>query len=120
MLQKLRDISVQGEIEKLDKGKVVGNLKHRKQLTELITEQRNSLADCLFCWACQSPFGQSECVAVMDFLKDCIPDTSDGSYDHVTLKVILSLLVSWSTSAYEGLLEEPEALKGKNRKQKVF
>eukprot|EP00795_Rhopilema_esculentum_P005068 gene5068-181_t len=111
ILQKLRDISVQGEIEKLDKGKVVGNPKHRKQLTELITEQRNSLADCLFCWACQSPFGQSECVAVIDFLKDCIPDTSDGCYDHVTLKVILSLLVSWSTSAYEVLLEEPEALK---------
>ena len=113
VLQKLRDINVQAEIEKLDQSKSVGNAKHRKQLIELITEQRNLLADCLFCWACQSPFGKGECLAVIDFLKDCIPNTSDGAFDHVTLKAVMSLIASWGTAPYEALVEEPAALERK-------
>eukprot|EP00794_Sanderia_malayensis_P012769 gene12769-14080_t len=110
LLRKLCDVNVQSELDKLEKCKAVGSAKHKKQLIELITEQRNLLSDCLFCWACQSPLGKKECSELMDFLKDCTPSTSDGTFDYVTLKIVMSLLISWETSKYEALAAEPEAL----------
>ncbi len=112
VLQKLREVNVQTELDKLDKCKAVGSAKHKRQLTELITEQRNLLADCLFCWACQSPLGKKESCELMDYLKDQVPATSDGTFDYVTLKVVMSLLISWETSKYEELADESGELEG--------
>ena len=78
----------------------------------MITEQRNVLADCLFCWSCQSPFGKKEIVAVMDFLKECVPSTADGAYDHVTLKAVMTVLMSWCQMGYEVLVDELVKIEG--------
>ena len=114
LLNKLREINVQLELDKLDQCKAVGDGKHKKQLTGLITDLRNVLADCLFCWACQSPFEKKETLAVIEFLKDCVPNTSDGKYDHVTMKVVMSLLVSWCTTGYEPFVDEILGIEGLN------
>ena len=53
-------ISVKDELEKLAKGRAIGDAKHRHQIVEFIKEQRSCLADCLLHWACQNPFPKEE------------------------------------------------------------
>ena len=52
ILKLLDGLSVEGELEKLHKGRAVGDDRHGAQLVDLIEEERSLLAECLFYKKC--------------------------------------------------------------------
>ena len=52
ILKLLDGVSVEGELEKLHKGRAVGDDRHGAQLVDLIEEERSLLAECLFYKKC--------------------------------------------------------------------
>ena len=78
-----------------------------------MTEQRQLLSECLFSWASQTPLAKKDCVDVMDFLKLSVPETSDGTLDHVTLRVLMSFVVSMDTAVLDMIAEGQDSIKGK-------
>lgn len=69
ILTLLDGITVEGELSILAKGKGIGGPQHRQEIIDLVTEQRNGLADCLLYWACQNPFPKVETLNVLRFLQ---------------------------------------------------
>lgn len=91
ILKLLEGLTVEGELEKLRKGRAVGDHRHKAQLVDLIEEQRSLLAECLFYWACQNPFPSEQTIAVLCYLKKS-PPSSDGVLDIVTLTLFMTIL----------------------------
>ena len=58
-----------GELASLAKGRAVGDAHHKRQLVEMIEEQRSCLADCLFLWAVQTPFGREQTLEIIKHVK---------------------------------------------------
>lgn len=69
ILDLINTISVEGELEKLAKGRAIGDAKHRRQIVDYINEQRSCLADCLLYWACQNPFPHGETLKLYKHLQ---------------------------------------------------
>ena len=65
----INSISVKEELEKLAKGRAIGDAKHRQQIIDYINEQRSCLADCLLHWACQNPFPKDETLLLYNHLQ---------------------------------------------------
>ena len=69
ILNLLDQINVSDELARLAKGRAVGDAQHKRQIVEMVREQRSSLADCLFLWAVQTPFGKDECLEIIQHVK---------------------------------------------------
>ena len=69
ILDLINSICVKEELEKLAKGRAIGDAKHRQQIIDFIKEQRSSLAECLLHWACQNPFPKEETLKLFVHLK---------------------------------------------------
>lgn len=69
ILDLVNSISVKEELEKLAKGRAIGDSKHRQQIIDYVKEQRSCLADCLLHWACQNPFPKEETLKLFNYLK---------------------------------------------------
>ena len=68
ILKLLDGLSVEGELEKLHKGRAVGDDRHGAQLVDLIEEERSLLAECLFYWACQNPFPSEQTIVQLPLM----------------------------------------------------
>ena len=55
ILNLLDQLNESDELAALEKGRAVGGARHRRQIVELIRDQRACLADCLFLWCVQTP-----------------------------------------------------------------
>lgn len=91
ILDLLKNLTVNGELEKLRKGCAVGDEKHKAQLIDLIEEQRNLLAECIFYWVCQNPFPSEQTIATLRHLKTVSPP-ADGVLNTVTLTLFMAVL----------------------------
>ena len=91
ILKLLKNFTVEGELEKLHKGRAVGSERHKTQLVDLIEEQRSLLAKCLFYWTCQNPFPADQTIVVLRHLKN-LPPPTDGVLDNVTLTIFMTIL----------------------------
>ena len=60
ILNLIDSISVKDELEKLVKGRAIGDARHRQQIVDYVNEQRSCLADCLLHWSYQNPFPKDE------------------------------------------------------------
>ncbi|XP_063052981.1 nuclear pore complex protein Nup205 [Engraulis encrasicolus] len=109
ILTLVSDISVTGEFERLQKERGLGNEKHRKEVGDLIKECRQSLADCLFAWACQSPLSKDNTLALIGHLETVTPE-ADGSLDSVNLALVMALLYCLDVSFLEQATEDREDL----------
>ena len=69
ILDLLNSISVKDELEKLAKGRAIGDARHRQQIVDYVNEQRSCLADCLLHWACQNPFPKDETLLLYGHLQ---------------------------------------------------
>ena len=92
ILQQLDQLEVQKELDKLERGQAIGDERHKQQLIDFITDQRQLLAECLFCFACQSPLPRSDCLQLLSFLKKCPSTDADGTLDSVTLTLLMTML----------------------------
>lgn len=106
IIQLLQNIAVPDELNKLEKVHALSDGKHKKLITELIEEQQLLLADCLFAVASQYPFSKESCKKLMSYLKLVAPNTSDGTLDAVTIRVLLSLLASFNCDVVDSAIND--------------
>ena len=92
----LNSISVDKELEKLDRGRAIGKPWHRQQLVNMIEEQRLCLAECLFYWACQNPLPKDVVMTIIQHMKGIKRPDEKKPLDPVTLAVFFSLVSSFS------------------------
>ena len=69
ILDLIDSISVKDELEKLAKGRAIGQAKHRHQIINSIKEQRSCLAECLLYWASQNPLPKEETLQLFSHLR---------------------------------------------------
>ena len=90
----IRQMSATSEMDKLQKQRALGPAKHRKLVSEFITNIKLNLAECLFCWACQTPFNREDTLHLINHLQSHIETTADGKFDNVTVTLLMALLYS--------------------------
>lgn len=109
ILTLVSEISATREFERLQKERGLGNEKHRKEVSDLIKECRQALADSLFSWTCQSPLTKDDTLALIGHL-ETITAQADGSLDSVNLALVMSLLYCLDVSFIEQGTEDREDL----------
>ncbi|XP_076125635.1 nuclear pore complex protein Nup205 [Alosa pseudoharengus] len=109
ILTLVSDISVNGEFERLQKERGLGNEKHRKEVADLIKESRQSLAECMFAWTCQSPLSKDNTLALIGHL-ETVTSEADGSLDSVNLALVMALLYCLDVSFLEQATEDRDDL----------
>ncbi|XP_024279660.1 nuclear pore complex protein Nup205 [Oncorhynchus tshawytscha] len=109
LLTLVSEINVTREFERLQKERGLGNEKHRKEVSDLIKECRQALADCLFAWTCQSPLGKDDTLALVAHL-ETVTVEADGSLDSVNLALVMALLYCLDVSFLEQGTEDREDL----------
>ncbi|XP_066580685.1 nuclear pore complex protein Nup205 [Amia ocellicauda] len=109
ILNLVSEISVTKEYEKLQKERGLGNEKHRKEVSDMIKECRQSLAECLFAWTCQSPLSKDDTLALIGYLEN-VTTEADGSLDSVNLALVMALLYCLDISFLEQGTEDREDL----------
>lgn len=101
LLNLISEITLQGQLAKLQQGQAIGNEKHQRQLIDLITEQRLLLAESLFCLACQTPLSKIETLKLLSHLKKCTPNEDTGEIDQADMFVFFALLYCLNASSLE-------------------
>uniref|UniRef100_A0A8C9YJT1 Nucleoporin 205 n=1 Tax=Sander lucioperca TaxID=283035 RepID=A0A8C9YJT1_SANLU len=109
LLTLVSEINVTREFERLQKERGLGNEKHRKEVSDLIKESRQALADSLFSWTCQSPLSKDDTLALIGHL-ETVTAQADGSLDSVNLALVMALLYCLDVSFVEQGTEDREDL----------
>lgn len=86
------------------------------QVSDLIKESRQALADSLFSWTCQSPLSKDDTLALISHL-ETVSAQADGSLDSVNLSLVMALLYCLDVSFIEQGTEDRE---GENVPQDVL
>ncbi|KAM6168225.1 nuclear pore complex protein Nup205-like [Erethizon dorsatum] len=105
VLTLVSQIDVNNEFEKLQRDRGLGSEKHRKEVSDLIKECRQSLAESLFAWACQSPLGKDDTLLIIGHLERVTVE-ANGSLDAVNLALLMALLYCFDISFIEQSTEE--------------
>lgn len=77
------------------------------QVSELIKESRQALADSLFSWTCQSPLTKDDTLSLIGHL-ETVTAQADGSLDSVNLALVMALLYCLDVSFIEQGTEDRE------------
>ncbi|XP_065139571.1 nuclear pore complex protein Nup205 [Paramisgurnus dabryanus] len=109
ILNLITEISVTREFERLQKERGLGNEKHRKEVSDLVKDCRQSLADSLFAWTCQSPLTKDDTLTLIGHL-ETVTIEADGSLDSVNLALVMALLYCLDVSFLEQGMEDREDL----------
>ncbi|CAL8262242.1 unnamed protein product [Merluccius merluccius] len=109
ILTLVSEVNVTREFERLQKQRGLGNEKHRKEVSDLIKESRQALADSLFSWTCQSPLTKDDTLALIGHL-ETVAAEADGSLDSVNLALVMALLYCLDVSFLEQGTEDREDL----------
>ncbi|XP_066540333.1 nuclear pore complex protein Nup205 [Hoplias malabaricus] len=109
ILNLVSEISITREFEKLQKERGLGNEKHRKEVSDLVKECRQSLAESLFAWTCQSPLSKDDILALICHLEGVTAE-ADGSLDSVNLALVMAFLYCLDVSFLEQGTEDREDL----------
>ncbi|XP_035229992.1 nuclear pore complex protein Nup205-like [Stegodyphus dumicola] len=80
------------ELELLHRNRALGGPRYRKQVTDLITEIKQTLAEIIFGWACQGFFTREEVLRLLSYLSKQASISSDGSLDEATLTTAVAFL----------------------------
>uniref|UniRef100_A0A8C3GAA1 Nucleoporin 205 n=1 Tax=Cyclopterus lumpus TaxID=8103 RepID=A0A8C3GAA1_CYCLU len=109
ILTLVSEINETREFERLQKERGLGNEKHRKEVSDLIKECRQALADSLFSWTCQSPLSEDDTLALISHL-ETVTAQADGSLDSVNLALVMALLYCLDVSFIEQGTEDRDDL----------
>ncbi|XP_008936195.1 PREDICTED: nuclear pore complex protein Nup205 [Merops nubicus] len=100
-------IDLNNEFDKLQRERGLGSEKHRKEVSDLIKECRQSLAESLFVWTCQSPLSKDDTLILISYLEKVTVE-ADGSLDSVNLSLLMALLYCFDVSFLEQITEDRE------------
>ncbi|CAM4466013.1 nuclear pore complex protein Nup205 isoform X2 [Lepidochelys kempii] len=109
ILNLVSHINVNSEFEKLQRERGLGSEKHRKEVSDLIKECRQSLAESLFVWTCQSPLSRDDTLILISYLEKVTVE-ADGLLDCVNLSLLMALLYCFDVSFLEQSTEDREDL----------
>ncbi|KAG9466567.1 hypothetical protein GDO78_016409 [Eleutherodactylus coqui] len=109
ILTLVSQIDVNNEFDKLQKERGLGNEKHRKEVSDLIKESRQSLAESLFSWACQTPLNKDDTLLLIGYLEK-ISVEADGTLDSVNLYLLMALLYCFDVGFLEQGTEDRDEL----------
>ncbi|KAG7263034.1 LOW QUALITY PROTEIN: hypothetical protein CRUP_009440 [Coryphaenoides rupestris] len=109
ILSLVSEVNVTREFERLQKQRGLGNEKHRKEVSDLIKESRQALADSLFSWTCQSSLAKDDTLALIGHL-ETVTVEADGALDSVNLALVMALLYCLDVSFLEQGTEDREDL----------
>ena len=89
------------ELSMLQKNMALGDAKHRRQVSDLFEDIRQSLADCIFSYAAQSGLNKNDTLRLMDYLSKIKPGDVNamGVIDDTTLTLIMALMYAMDVSA---------------------
>ena len=62
------------------------------QVIDKIHEVENNLAECIFCWSCQSRIGRSDLLRLLRYLSTNASLAADMTLDRVTLTLLMAAL----------------------------
>ena len=96
ILTLLGEFSAKEELDKLSKARGIKDARHCQQISDLIEDQRNALADCLFYWACQNPLPCDEILKILACLKKVPADDEIKPLNYTTLCLFLTLLACFN------------------------
>ena len=65
-----------------------------------------SLAECLFCWACQTPLPKQDTLRLIRHLKKVKTVSPDGKLEAPTLALLMALLYCFDVSILEQAVDE--------------
>ncbi|BFZ24882.1 hypothetical protein BsWGS_27921 [Bradybaena similaris] len=86
------------EVDRLQKDRALGPAKHRKQVTDLYVEIRQTLGDIVFCLACQRPLSKEDTLRLMAHLRQDNSMNADQTLDSVTLSLLVALWYCFDVS----------------------
>ncbi|OXB65170.1 hypothetical protein ASZ78_005286 [Callipepla squamata] len=109
ILTLVSQIDLNNEFDKLQRERGLGSEKHRKEVSDLIKECRQSLAESLFVWTCQSPLSKDDTLILISYLEKVTVE-ADGSLDAVNLSLLMALLYCFDVSFLEQGTEDREDL----------
>lgn len=78
-----------------------------EKVSDLIKECRQSLAESLFVWTCQSPLSKDDTLILISYLEKVTVE-ADGSLDSVNLSLLMALLYCFDVSFLEQGTEDRE------------
>lgn len=81
------------------------------KVSDLIKECRQSLAESLFVWTCQSPLSKDDTLLLISYLEKVTVE-ADGSLDGVNLSLLMALLYCFDVSFLEQGAEDREGSAG--------
>ncbi|XP_029472832.1 nuclear pore complex protein Nup205 isoform X2 [Rhinatrema bivittatum] len=109
ILTLVSQINVNNEFDKLQRKRGLGNEKHRKEVSDLIKECRQSLAESLFAWTCQSPLTKDDTLLLIGYLEKVTVE-ADASLDPVNLALLMALLYCFDVSFLDQGTEDRQDL----------
>uniref|UniRef100_A0A8C4NPT4 Nucleoporin 205 n=1 Tax=Dicentrarchus labrax TaxID=13489 RepID=A0A8C4NPT4_DICLA len=109
ILTLVSEINVTREFERLQKARGLGDEKHRKEVSDLIRESQQALADSLFSWTCQSPLSKDDTLALIGHL-ETVTAQADGSLDSMNMSLVMALLYCLDVSFVEQGTEDRDDL----------
>ncbi|XP_048356596.1 nuclear pore complex protein Nup205 [Sphaerodactylus townsendi] len=109
ILTLVSQIDLNTEFEKLQRERGLGSEKHRREVADLIKECRQSLAESLFVWTCQSPLSRDDTLILITYLEKMTVE-ADGSLDSVNLALLVALLYCFDVGCLEQGTEYREEL----------
>ncbi|XP_051886493.1 nuclear pore complex protein Nup205 [Pristis pectinata] len=105
----INQINLNEEFEKLQAARGLGNPVHRRAVSDLIKESRQTLAECLFAWACQTPLSKDDTLFIICHMES-VTTEADGTLDNVNLALLMALLYCFDISFLENVTEDREEL----------
>lgn len=97
----IKGMNMTEELDKLQKQRALGPPRHRKLVSEYLRNIKLGLAECLFCWACQTPLAREDTLHLLHHLQTSVELTADGRYEPVTVTLLMALLYSIDISLIE-------------------
>lgn len=73
----------------------------------MIKESRQTLAECLFAWACQTPLSKDDTLFLICHMES-VTTEADGTLDNVNLALLMALLYCFDISFLENVTEDRE------------
>ena len=79
----------------------LGDAKHRRQVSDLFEDIRQSLADCIFSYAAQTGLNKNDTLRLMDHLSRVKPGDVNamGVIDDTNLTLVMALMYAMDVSA---------------------
>ncbi|XP_075548695.1 nuclear pore complex protein Nup205 [Dermacentor variabilis] len=97
-LQLLDRFDYARELDMLQRNRALGPPRYRRQVLDMIQETQQSLAEVVFCWACQTPLSKSDTLAIVRFLSQRARTAGDGALDSVSLTLLMALFYALDTT----------------------